>query len=115
MNISRLAPAAPTTYHPSTQVAAVRDVGSATVARRDTRAGEGVERAVQGELLPRERTLNPSTQAWLDARALEHALPGEGDAGISYQARSAILGYLNNTRPETIADLLQGQSVNDFV
>jgi hypothetical protein len=74
-----------------------------------------VERAVQGELLPREHTRNPSTRAWLAARTLEHALPGEGGAGIGRQARSAILGYLNNTRPEAIAELLQGQSVNAFV
>jgi hypothetical protein len=64
---------------------------------------------------PREHTRNPSTRAWLAARTLEHALPGEGGAGIGRQARSAILGYLNNTRPEAIAELLQGQSVNAFV
>ncbi len=120
MDISRLpvvpwAPPAKSTYSSSARVTSVDDVESTRASRRGSRGGEGVERVVQGELLQRERTLYQSTSAYLSERSFENALPSEGNAGTGRQSRSAIFHYLNNTRPEAIADLTQGQTVNYFV
>jgi hypothetical protein len=119
MDISRLpvatlAPAANTTYNSSARRASAAGVESPGPSRRASR-GEGAERVVQGELLQRERTLYQSTRAYLDERNFGNARPGEGYAGANRQPGSGILLYLNNTRPDAIADLTQGNTVNYFV
>ncbi len=120
MDISRLpvatlAPAASTTYNSSAGVTSVAGVESPGPSRPGSRGGQGAERVVQGELLQRERTLYQSTRAYLDERNFGSALVGERHAGAGRQPGSAIFHYLNNTRPEAIADLTQGQTVNYFV
>jgi hypothetical protein len=120
MDISRLpvrplAPPASTTHNRSARVASVRAVESSAASRSGARAGDTVERVVQGELLQRERTYYQSTRAYLNERSFENARPSDCHARAGHPSGSAIFHYLNNTRPEAIADLTQGQSVNCFV
>jgi hypothetical protein len=120
MDISRLpvtpwAPTASNTHNRSVRAAPGQGVESAGAPRRGARAGDAVERVVQGELLQRERTFYQSTRAYLNERSFENALPSDLRAGAARPSRSAIFHYLNNTRAEAIADLTQGQSVNCFV
>jgi len=74
-----------------------------------------VERVVQGELLHRERSLYQSTRAFLTERSLDQAQPAERQAQSPEQSRPAISRYLNNTRPESVAEMTQGRSLNLFV
>lgn len=117
MDVSRLLAAplarpANTTYKNSARVTSAEGVDSPAAPHR---AARGVERVVQGELLQRERTFYQSTRAYLNERDFENPLPSERQAGIGRQGRTAIVHYLNNTRPEAIAELTQGQTVNYFV
>ncbi len=121
MDISRL-PLAPlarpanTTYR-SSPASSVEDAGAVRPSRNPSRGDDQSVRVVQGELLQRERTPYPyqSTQSFIDERALDHAVSSDRQAGATRQSRSAVSHYLDNTRPETIADLSQGRSVNFFV
>jgi len=79
------------------------------------RTRETFERAVQGELLQRERTSYQSTRGYINERNVSQARPAAGQRDTGNQSRIAIFQYLNNTRPEAIADLTQGKSVNYFV
>jgi hypothetical protein len=120
MDISRLpvvplAPPASASSKSSARVASAEGVESPRASRRGAPGGEGVECVVQGELLQRERTLYQSTRAYLSERSFENALSSDRDPDAARQGRSAIFHYLNNTRPEAIADLTQGQTVNYFV
>jgi hypothetical protein len=120
MDISRL-PVAPlvrpasAAYKSAPQAASVETVVAVESSRNTSRSSERFERVVQGELLQRERGSYQSTRAFIDERALDHAVPSERQASGGRQSRSAVSLYLNNTRPETAADLTQGRSVNFFV
>jgi len=120
MDISRL-PAASllrppgTGYKSSTQAKPVDSIEPVAASRRSSRSRDDGERVVQGELLHRERMLYQSTRAYLDERSFEHALPGTRRGASTPQSRSAVYHYLSNARPETVADLAPGRSVNFFV
>ena len=120
MDISRL-PAAPllrpasATYTSAAPAASAEGVGAVRSSRPAPRSGEAVERVVQGELLQRERTPYQSTRAFINERRFEHASSSEHQTGAGRPSRAAISHYLNNTRPEAIADLTHGTSVNFFV
>ncbi len=79
------------------------------------RMRESFERAVQGELLQKERTPYQSTRGFIDERNMNQARPAVGQRDAGGQSRAAIFQYLNNTRPEAVSDLTQGKSVNFFV
>lgn len=120
MDISRL-PLAPlvrpasAAYKSATQTASAEVIEPVESSRSTANRGDRFERVVQGELLQRERNAYQSTRAFINERALDHAAPSERQDSGGRQSRSAISLYLNNTRPETVADLAQGRSVNFFV
>lgn len=120
MDISRL-PAAPllrpasATYTSAASPASAEGVGAVRSSRQASRGGEAVERVVQGELLQRERTRYQSTRTFINERRFEHASSGEDQTGAGRPSRTAISHYLNHTRPEALADLTHGTSVNFFV
>ncbi|HHJ17937.1 MAG TPA: hypothetical protein ENJ80_14725 [Gammaproteobacteria bacterium] len=120
MDISRLPVAPPGGPSPALTrkaprpafVEAVEPV-AAPQARRSAR--EPLQRTVQGELLQRERNPAQSTRGFINERNLNQAQSVGHPAPSPEQSRPAIARYLNNTRPEAVADLTQGRSVNFFV
>ncbi len=72
-------------------------------------------RVVQGELLDRQRDTYQSTRAFVNERNLDQSHPAGESAISALKSRSAIYQYANNIRPESIADLAQGRSVNYFI
>lgn len=120
MDISRLPvtsigrPANPKSM-PQAASHAIEVVESVRPAVGKRRTEDVFERVIQGELLQREHSSYQSTRSFINERSVDHAQPSEHRADGSYQSRSAVSLYLNNTRPEAIADLTQGQSVNFFV
>ena len=120
MDISRLPvtsigrPANPNSM-PQAASRAIEAVESVRPAAGNRRTEDVFERVVQGELLERERSSYQSTRSFINERSADQAQPGERQTGGSYQSRSAVSLYLNNTRPEAITDLTQGQAVNFFV
>ena len=120
MDISRLPltplarPASPA-FKGSQQARPVAVVESIESPRNTSRTGGRSERVVQGELLEHERTPFQSTRGFINERTFDQATASERQAGDGRQSRSAVSLYLNNTRPETLADLTQGRSVNFFV
>ena len=122
MDISRL-PVAPltrpvnATFRTTTGTAspeAAKPVESTGPARKGE---ERFEHVVQGELLQRERdpAHTQTTREFINERRFEHARDSEYGSAGGHQSRSAIALYLNNSRPEAVADLTQGRSVNYFV
>lgn len=118
MDISRL-PVTPLLRPASAPVKTTRQPASAEAVEPVNRrqAGRGsFERVVQGELLHREHTPYQSTRAFIDERKLDQAQPaGRQQTESLKQARVSISRYLNNTRPEVVAEFSQGRSVNFFV
>jgi len=120
MDISRL-PVTPLLRPASVPVKTTRQPASAEAVERveslnPRHADRGVsERVIQGELLHREHRSYQSTRAFIDERSLDQAQPAGRQVESFNQARTAISGYLNNTRPEAAAELSQGRSVNFFV
>ncbi len=90
---------------------AVESVGGVN----DADSTERPARVVQGELLGRQRTRYQSTSAFVNERNLDQARPADQSAVSSFTSRSAIYQYANNIRPESLADLTQGRSVNYFI
>ncbi|VAW76741.1 hypothetical protein MNBD_GAMMA15-176 [hydrothermal vent metagenome] len=72
-------------------------------------------RLVQGELLDRQRDFYQSTSAFVNERYLDQTRPADQPGTSALKSNAAILQYANNIRPESIADLTQGRSVNFFV
>jgi hypothetical protein len=104
---------ASTTYTGTTRAAETEAV-AAVSSRPRARSSEQVERVVQGELLQRERTFYQSTRAFINERDFDQALSDSGRANVAPRSRAAISLYLNNARPEAVASLAQGQSINYF-
>lgn len=100
------------TVRPSAFVAAVEPVGRAG-ARPHGRAS--FERVVQGELLQRERTPYQSTRGFVAEHNMSRARFAGEPRNPGNPSRAAIHQYLNNTRPEAIAEQARGRSVNFFV
>lgn len=73
------------------------------------------ERVVQGELLERHAARYQSTRAFLVERSMEHSQPADRQAASDGQARPAIRSYLQHTRPQSVAELTQGRSVDLLV
>jgi len=92
---------------------AVESVGRGNEGNRTS--SERPARVVQGELLSRQRTSYQSTRAFVNERNLDQARPADQSAIPSLKLRSAIYQYVNNIRPESLADLTQGRSVNYFI
>jgi len=105
---------ASTAYTGTTRAVETEAVAAAVSSRPRARSSEQVERVVQGELLQRERTLYQSTRAFIDERDFDHALSDSGRANAAPRSRAAISLYLNNARPEPVAGLAQGRSINYF-
>ncbi len=76
---------------------------------------ERPSRVVQGELLDRQRDFYQSTSAFVNERNLDQTRPADQPGASALKSNAAILQYANNTRPESIADLTRGRSVNFFV
>lgn len=120
MDISRvpvaLAPqAAPVhnrTIRPSASVEAVESAGRTG---QRPRSRESFERVVQGELLQRERTPYQSTRGFVAEHNMGRARYANEQRDSGNSSRTAIHQYLNNTRPEAIAERARGKSVNFFV
>ncbi len=100
------------TVRPSASVAAVEPVGRAGARPRSR---ESFGRVVQGELLQRERTPYQSTRGFVAEHNMGRARSTTEQGDIGNPSRAAIHQYLNNTRPETIAEQARGRSVNFFV
>ncbi len=121
MDISRLPvtsvgrTANPTKSMPQVASRAVEAVESVRPATGKRRTEDAFDRVVQGELLQRERGNYQSTRSFINERSADQMQSAERQTGVGYQSRSAVSVYLNNTRPEAIADLTQGRSVNFFV
>jgi len=118
MEISRspLAPAGrPAAYTGTAPRTAVIEPAAPEASRPRVRSGEQVERVVQGELLQRERSVYQSTRAYVNERRFDAALQNSAEGGRAPRGRTAISQYLNNTRPETVAELAHGQSINYFI
>lgn len=120
MDISRL-PVAPfgrpanlTSTHSVTS-RNVEVIESVRPAAGNRRTENVYERVVQGELLEHERHTYQSTQGFINERSADQAQSGDRQVPGSYLSRSAVSLYLNNSRPEAVADLTQGRSVNFFV
>lgn len=121
MEISRLPVAPPSGPSPALTRKATRpafvevaEPVAAPQARQHSR--EPLLRTVlQGELLQRERNTSQSTRGFINERKLNQAQSVGHPASSPEQSRPAIASYLNNTRPEAVADLTQGRSVNFFV
>lgn len=79
------------------------------------RAAARFEKVVQGELLERERTLFQSTRSFINERSLDQARPAQQEAAPANSSRSAITHYLSHVRPEPVAELTQGRSLDFFV
>jgi hypothetical protein len=94
-------------------IGAVEPVGAANETRQFD--NERPARVVQGELLDRQRDTYQSTRAFVDERNLDQSRPADQSGVPAQKSRAAILQYANNIRPESIADLTQGRSVNFFV
>ena len=120
MDISRVpvalalqsSPVATRTVRQPASVEAVEPVGRAGPRQR-TR--ESFERVVQGELLQKEHLSYQSTRGFVAERNMGQARSTTEQRDAGNQSRAAIYQYLNNTRPEAIADLARGKSVNFFV
>ena len=122
MDISRLpvtpfARPANTTFKTNTAAASVEEVRPVDAPNRSRRSDQVFEHVVQGELLQRERdpAHTQTTQEFINERRFEYAQDSEHPSSAGHQSRSAIALYLSNTRPEAVADLTQGRSVNFFV
>ncbi len=92
---------------------AVESVSAAGSEARFT--SERPTRVVQGELLDRQRDTYQSTRAFVNERSVDQSRPADQPGVSALQSRSALFRYANNIRPESIADLTQGRSVNFFV
>lgn len=73
------------------------------------------EKVVQGEFLERERTLFQSTRSFITEHSLDQARPAQSESVSLNSSRSAITRYLSHVRPEPLADLTQGRSLDFFV
>jgi len=121
MDISRLPVAPPGGPSPALTrkaprpafVEAVEPV-AAPKARRPVQ-DEALPRTLQGELLQRERNSSQSTHGFINERNLNQAQSAGYRAPSPEQSRPAIASYLNNARPEAVADLTRGRSVNFFI
>jgi hypothetical protein len=121
MDISRLpvtlplqqSPASIRTSKQPASVEVVEPVEKISPRRQQTH--ESFTRAVQGELLQKERTPYQSTRGFINERNMAQARPAAGQRDTGVQSRAAIFQYLNNTRPEAVSDLTQGKSINFFV
>jgi len=76
---------------------------------------ERAARVVQGELLDRQRGTYQSTRAFVNEHNIDQSRPAGQPAISATKSRSAIFQYANNIRPESLADLTQGRSVNYFI
>jgi hypothetical protein len=91
----------------------VEPVGAANDSGRTS--NERPARVVQGELLDRQRDNYQSTRAFVNERNLDQSRPADQPGVTALKSRSALFQYANNIRPESLADLTQGRSVNYFV
>jgi len=121
MDITRL-PFAPyarpvtTPVNASLRAAPGGAVESVSAAGSEARLGrERPARVVQGELLDRQRDSYQSTRAFVNERNLDQSRPADEPGVSALQSRSALFRYANNMRPESIADLTRGRSVNFFI
>jgi hypothetical protein len=95
------------------QPASVDEAARADAARPHTREPRG--RIVEGELLRRQPAFYQSTRSFIDERNLDQARPAEQPVASPRQTRLAVSRYISNVRPEPVAELTQGRSVNFFV
>jgi len=121
MDITRL-PFAPYARPVTTPVNASPHATPGGAVESVSAAGDGARlgrerpaRVVQGELLDRQRDTYQSTRAFVNERRLDQSRPADQPGVSTLQSRSALFQYANNIRPESIADLTQGRSVNFFI
>ncbi len=120
MDISRLssAPAgrpAGSAYSATARSTTV-DATAPSAAHQRARSKPQVERVVQGELLQREPARYQSTRAFIDERGLEYSQSTRAaNPAETAHNRAAIALYLNNARPDAVAESARGRAVNYFV